>query len=723
MMLCFAPAVYGQGVSLVAQGRTNAVIVANYEGSSELKRAVDELAGYIQQVGGAKIPIENASAGDRLEIHIGQTDYVKSLKLPLNDLDGDGFRICFPAANRIVLVGPTTWGSEFAIYEFIERYLGVRWLFPGDLGTHIPHNPNITIPTAEIVSRPAYMSRTISTAIGNNTGEPVWLFLQRHRRHWTISHHHNLNKLISPDELYDAHPEFFPLIDGKRQKPEPEGYYWQPMLHAKGIVETSVERIDKFFNDHPNETSYSLGINDNNNFQGATSAGMNSVGVEDYSDYYFTYANAVVEGVLKTHPDKWFGCLAYLGVTDPPRSIGVNARIVPHICIDRYGWVSEQAAQRDMQRTRNWHAAAPTLGWYDYIYGDDMYRIPRIYNHLMARYLKFGAENGVRALYAEYYGDPDAWIDGPKLYVFMKLLWDPNADVDALTSEWYRLAVGEQAAVPLARFYAFWEDYWTKRVPKTEWFAQYVDRVYMNFVATGYLDELTSEDLAACKGLMDQVVAKADTPEHKARAAFLAKGYEGVLRNVEYVVRLRNQTRPAGGKVLVKDSFVPSTADADDKVPANWVGWQHEPRTAQFHWDHKNGHTDTHSLAIDVGNPGTSGFFRDVQVKNPAKLYQLTAAVQCAGVNPKAYVGVKISWTRPDGSYLPHKYEGNQFLMANNFKPGAWMPMSVYFRPPPVEGPLTLQIGMVAMYGDAGIVRFDDVRLVVIPNDPIPVRK
>lgn len=709
---------HGEDIPLVVDGRSSAVIVLPPDAPAELKGAVDDLSQYIHQICGARIAVEPDSADGRLEIHVGQTGYVRSHNLTPMDLGEDGFKIAFPEHNRIVLIGGTDSGTEFAVREFTERYLGVRWLYPGEQGVYVPVAKDISIPDAEIVSKPAYISRTISTAVGNDTGQPVWLFLQRHRRHWTIQHHHNLNKLISPDEFYDSHPEFFPLIDGKRQKPEPEGYYWQPVLHAPGIVDASIAKINRFFDRNPRATSYSLGINDNNNFEDAPSEGINSVDAVDYSNYYFTYANAVADGVLKSHPDKWLGCLAYLGVTDPPKKTGVNPHIVPYICIDRYGWVSDEVAGRDRQRTQAWHKAAPTLGWYDYIYGDDMYRIPRIYNHLMGRYLKFGAENGVRAMYAEYYGDPDLWIDGPKLYVFMKLLWNPDADVDAMTSEWYRLAVGEQAAVPLAKYYDFWEDYWTKRVPRTDWFAQCAGRIYFDFTATGYLDELTEQDLQQCRRWIDQVVKLAQTPDQQARARHIADGFAGVLRNVEYVVNAGQSDAAPAGKKLIDDSFVPARGGAvDEKLPAPWAGWQHAPGTARFFWDHKTCCGDTHSLAIDLDHAGFhTVIHQELTVEKPAGMYYLSAAAQCTQVNADAYIGVEISWSRPDGKYLPAKYFGNRFYSGGLYKDGVWKPLSFYVRPPPVEGPLKMQIAMKVARGKHGVVHFDDLQLVEIDS-------
>ena len=78
------------------------------------------------------------------------------------------------------------------------------------------------------------------------------------------------------------------------------------------------------------------------------------------------------------------------------------------------------------------------------------YCLPRVWFHHMADYYRFGHGQGVRALYAEAYPN---WGEGPKLYVSLKLQWDPERDVDALLDEWMIRCVGRRAARPLARYY------------------------------------------------------------------------------------------------------------------------------------------------------------------------------------------------------------------------------------------------------------------------------
>lgn len=139
--------------------------------------------------------------------------------------------------------------------------------------------------------------------------------------------------------------------------------------------------------------------------------------------------------------------------------VAINPRIIPYMTYDRMKWIDAELAADGKRITEAWQAASPVLGWYDYIYGS-AYCVPRVWFHLMSDYYRYARNHGVRAMYAEAYPN---WGEGPKLYVSLKLQWNPDRDVDELLREWYVRAVGPDAAGDLADYYADWEDFWTLR--------------------------------------------------------------------------------------------------------------------------------------------------------------------------------------------------------------------------------------------------------------------
>src|SRR5699024_5868556 len=101
--------------------------------------------------------------------------------------------------------------------------------------------------------------------------------------------------------------------------------------------------------------------------------------------------------------------------------------------------------------------------------------------------------------------------DGPKAWLYAKLQWNPDQDVDALLDEWYKRAVGEAAASDLAAYFDMWESIWTKRLKDSPWFKMMKNKTYLSITDASYVNMVTNEDLEASKRLLDSVVDKAQT--------------------------------------------------------------------------------------------------------------------------------------------------------------------------------------------------------------------
>ncbi|MFW5866986.1 MAG: DUF4838 domain-containing protein, partial [Armatimonadota bacterium] len=470
MMMLVASGACAAPVVVVDDGQPAACVVVPEEADDRISRAVAELVDCVEEATGAELQVVTEPIDGMSAIHVGETAGVAAMDVQITGDDVDAYTIHFPDGDdTIVILGNTPGGTEFGVYAFLERFLDVRWLLPGEHGRDVPARATFVVPTEDVNDSPAFMSRLFS---GGRAAHVDWA--RKNGMHGTISFHHNLLNLYDPEVFAEEHPDFFPLIDGERYIPEPGGHRWQPCFTAPGVVEAGAQRIIEYFNENPDTISYSLGINDTNlhceceSCQALDPGRENFLGLPHLSDRYFTWANAVVERVLEVHPDRYFGCLAYNNVVEPPDHVEVHPRIIPYMTYDRMKWVHPEIEEHGRQLTRDWAEASPTLGWYDYIYGTP-YMLPRYYPHKMREYLAWGYEQGVRALYAEAYPN---FGEGPKLYAYLALNWDPYADVDALLDEWFERTCGPDSADALRSYYEFWETFWTERILDSAWFTE-----------------------------------------------------------------------------------------------------------------------------------------------------------------------------------------------------------------------------------------------------------
>jgi len=104
-------------------------------------------------------------------------------------------------------------------------------------------------------------------------------------------------------------------------------------------------------------------------------------------------------------------------------------------------WDPEYRKQQN-EHIRRWSGIARQFGIYEWLFGRGFF-IPRIYVHDFADGLRFAHEYGADGFYAEAYAN---WgLDGPKLSIAERLLWQPDQDLDELLDRWHTAMFAEAA--------------------------------------------------------------------------------------------------------------------------------------------------------------------------------------------------------------------------------------------------------------------------------------
>lgn len=513
-----AEAVGDDWTVLVDDGTARAAVTVAENAGDVVTAAADRLVDYVRRATGVTLR-RGEPAADEVEIQLGGTP------AGVDALDDDGF-VIEVSPDRVDIAGPTAWGTSFGVDEFLERYAGVVWLMPGEGGDDVPGVDTLAVPQERHVEEPVAFSRSLSGITASPiAARRVWG--ERNGAHQRVSFIHNLHNVLPPDDYFDENPDWYP----GRKLPTADNT-WQPCFTEDGTVEAAVAEISRYLDDHPEETTYSLGVNDTAD-AGYCEADpehpeypgvMNSIGSVHMSEIYFDWVNQVIEAVLVEHPDIWFGMLAYRNTYDPPE-FPVHPRAVVFLTDDRMAWAHPVEEAEGKARTEGWTAVSDNVAFYDYLYGAT-YGVPRTYPHRMAQTYRYAADQGVVAHHAENY---PGFGEGPKTWLSLRLQWDPYADVDDLLDEWYERAVGPAAAPHLAAYYAHWEEFWTGRILQSDWFAERLRPThadYLRHTSRRYLEPVTVEDLADSRQLLEDVVRLAQTKDQKTRATLLLRSFE-----------------------------------------------------------------------------------------------------------------------------------------------------------------------------------------------------
>src|SRR5205085_11296498 len=94
-------------------------------------------------------------------------------------------------AGEHLKTGGTSAGTANGIYTFLERYVNVRWLVPGDLGDDVPEQADVRLPAIDVQATPAFASRILPYVQNEAAAVKQWSRRQRLGNSLDLSHGHN----------------------------------------------------------------------------------------------------------------------------------------------------------------------------------------------------------------------------------------------------------------------------------------------------------------------------------------------------------------------------------------------------------------------------------------------------------------------------------------------------------------------------------------------------
>lgn len=463
-------------LKLGENGKTEYVIYHEPDAVSSITTAAAELQSYFQKSAGFKPEIKvSATVPATPYISLGLTAAAKAAGVGQVSPDHDGYRTVVCGKNLYILGHDTvsggvtsksgvSVGTSNGIYGFCEDYLGVKWVLPGDLGEEVPRRTVITVPaTLDRTEIPAFNYRQLPY-IGRDRAAVNWSRRQRVIRETQFArarHGHNW-EIISPS-LYDQHPDWFALVNGKRQIPT--GRYKLETTNPE-LVQAFADKVMEAFRADPNLKSLSLSPSDGGGWSEAPEAlalqEKDPHGNPSRTPLVLKFYNDVAKIVGKEFPDHKLGGYIYADYLYPPAA-GIP-KLEPNLQLmvatsNSYGYqLHRPAVQEDWDKLmRTWGEAASSSGAEIYYYDLPTYfkqtvgvvtpPAPEILNFVFSRLVKYGFD-GV------YIYGVEGWPQsGPTNYALAKLLWDPTQDAEKLCREYYRLTYGNEAAPHVEAIY------------------------------------------------------------------------------------------------------------------------------------------------------------------------------------------------------------------------------------------------------------------------------
>lgn len=531
-------------IELVSEGVAQATVVVPDDAPREMRRAAEELANYVQRISGAQLKIA-AKTGDGPAVVLQVDTALHPRPAGKRDWPGArGFRL--RTEGRIVRVtGADPLGVLHGVYGLVERHLGVRWLWPGELGEIVPQQRTLRVGTLDEASIPDFAVRWVGSgdwALRHGANAMVEIGNQPVGVKWKW-HFHTFCTLIPAEKYYDAHPDWWPLVNGQRKRPD------QPHSHSTQLCTSNAEMVAEMTRNliavldaEPDTDIIALSPNDGGGFCECESCRALDEPDRDwfarYSKRLAVLNNTVAREVAKRHPRVLIKVGAYAMYLRRPldEDVSPTANQLVQICHiynchnhpvqgERCMAGKTFTASNDFlpnsvfrQMIDDWKKVTDHLFIYEYytLGGPSRAGLPWPLIHTIREDMPYYHGVGAEGFYTQL-TETMFHRYGLNYYVAAKLAWNTRLDVDALLADYADHAFGP-AAEPMRAYFGRLEQAMTDADCCLSYGLENPQRWGPRV--------FTSEVMDQAAALLAQAAAAAPQGPYRERVAFFQNGFD-----------------------------------------------------------------------------------------------------------------------------------------------------------------------------------------------------
>lgn len=472
---------------VLAEKGKGALPIVLAKGSSAFTRAaVNELAASIEKVTGARPQIIEGELAvvPPQAIWVGVQPGVAKL------FPGMDFEFQFPeetllAANdkHVVIAGRDRWaapdaqteyGTVNAVYTFIQDQLGVRWLWPGELGEDVISKDRIVLAPFEQRYHPQIRSRE-GVFHYSSLGDKGY----GKSHEWTLRQRLQLGSLTMEgghgfgdwwERYHEKYPEIFALQPDGTRSGFPNPRTAKLCVSNPLVLKLWLEEVEADLNANPGKTVFNASPNDSWASGHCVCANCRAWDHPDgeprrfnwyklaevhpaLSDRDVTFANKAGEKLKAKYPGKDYRVLMLsYGHSRPAPVVARPAdNVIMTLVANFYGRtglvdVGSTRGETYREQFDAWAKVTSSFFWRPNTGSPAGWQqgLPDLSTQQTIRDLKDVAAAGCRGIYID--GVWEHWATlGPQYYVMAQLVWDSKKDGQAILADYYQRGFGPAA--------------------------------------------------------------------------------------------------------------------------------------------------------------------------------------------------------------------------------------------------------------------------------------
>ncbi len=351
----------------------------------------------------------------------------------------------------VVIAGGRPRGTLYGVYQFLEDYLGVRFLTYDH--TYVPDASVLKIPCGMYSYNPLFSFRW--SFYRENTEHPI--FAARLRVNTVTNDerlggktgqtliNHSFHALVPFSEYGADHPEYYALVDGKRDT-RTHGSGPQLCVTNPGSIEVAAAAAIKYLDGHPELKNVSVSQADTDAYCKCDHCEELNQREDSPMGAQLTFVNAVAEQVEKTHPNAKVGTLAYWYTRKPPKTVRPQHNVQIQLCsiecctlhsIDNPNCEKNRDFCRDMDE---WGKICDDIWIWNYNTNFRAYDLPFPNLRVIGPNVRYFLRNNTKGVFMQANGNGlTGELCDLRNYIIGWLIWNPDLDDKALCEEFIKL--------------------------------------------------------------------------------------------------------------------------------------------------------------------------------------------------------------------------------------------------------------------------------------------
>jgi hypothetical protein len=368
----------------------------------------------------------------------------KNARFNFSNIKDGGFLVSADQSGLVVYGGGRK-GVYYGVVDILQRFWGCDKLSP--VAEIFRKHSRLSLPDTFYMDNPKNKIRIVNGQFSEkNPDFADWNRLDNHVDLFAKGYFvHTFHRLLPTETYFAAHPEYYCEMNGKRNTD-------QICLSHPEVLRLCIEKLKAEMALQPDATLWSVSQNDNYSYCQCAQCAKITEEEGAPSGLVIRFVNAVADAF----PDKTISTLAYQFSRKAPLHVKPRKNVQVMLCsieLNRSQAIAEDPRSKGfVEDLKAWGGICQNIFLWDYGVDFMHYLMPFPNLHVLQPNIRLFTDHGTAAHFQQINTGTGHEMSELKYHLLSKLLWNPDANAEAVRADFISKYYGSAAAPYLLQY-------------------------------------------------------------------------------------------------------------------------------------------------------------------------------------------------------------------------------------------------------------------------------